>query len=327
MGLVARSPGSSELVSVCLLAYNHARTLGEAIESLLAQEHKNFELIVSDDSSTDATWQVLLSFADRDARIRPIRTPRNLGMAANANFAVGHARGRYVALLHHDDLCSPRLLSRWLEVAERHPTIAFVSNAYEVRLPSVDAGQVRVDYHPFRELTPGRLALEEIILPNWGCPIRGTALIRTDCWNAVGGMRERFGMLADVDLWMRLSARWDVGYVAEPLITVRHEPPDDYPKDYHQFSWPRFRLLYDIHATNRLEYFKDRAAKRRLEMMRFRWRVSVDELYWLTYAVLKRRWDILKTSDSVANEYEFFAARLLRKSLAASVTSLTGDTD
>ncbi|MDB4987508.1 MAG: hypothetical protein JWN04_2686 [Myxococcaceae bacterium] len=297
-------------VSVCLLAYNHARTLADALRSILAQDHAHFELIVSDDCSTDDSWAVIQRFAAADSRVRPIRTPRNLGMAANANFAVAHSSAPYIAILHHDDVCAPSLLRRWLEVAERHPSVAFVGNAYGY-------DDASVDYHPFEECTKGTLALEEALLPNWGCPIRGTALVRRSCWDAVGGIRERFGMLADVDLWMRLAARWDIGYVRDPLIIVRHECPENYPEGYHGWSWSRFRLLYDIHGTNRLEYYQDRASSHRhAEMMKFRLRVTLDELRWLAYAVLKRRRDILQTSHLVSNHYELGLARFARETLA-----------
>jgi glycosyltransferase involved in cell wall biosynthesis len=316
--------GPVPAISVCLLAYNHVRTLREAILSVLAQDWTDFELIVSDDCSTDDTWQLLEELARDDERLRPIRTPRNLGMAANANFAVSQARAPYIALLHHDDICKPSLLSSWREVAERHASVAFVSNAYELIIPAKRStpSYVRIDYHPFQECTPGRTALLDVIMPPWGCPIRGTAFIRKTAWDAVGGMRESFGMLADIDLWMRLAARWDVGYVAKPLITVRHAPPADYPADYHSFSWSRLKLLYEIHGTNRSEYLANQPLKRLVELAKFRYRVSSNEIYWLTYAIVKRRWDILRSSERVANRYELPVARLARKALARSADAL-----
>jgi GT2 family glycosyltransferase len=278
---------ASPSVSVCLLAYNHERLLEDAVESVLVQK-----------------------LATKDARIRAVRTARNLGMAGNANFAVAHGRAPYIALLHHDDLCAPDLLTRWLDVAERHPSVAFVSNAFGFYQSE------RLDYHPFDERTDGRRALERQLFRQWGCPIRGTALIRRSCWDAVGGIREQFGMLADIDLWMRLAARWDVGYVRKPVIIVRQDWPEDYPEAYHRWSWQRLRLLYDIHALNREEYFHDVPLRRRLEQLKFRVRVSANELYWLAYGVVRRRWDILSTSEEVSNPYELPPVRLARGLLA-----------
>src|SRR6185312_3833181 len=129
---------------------------------------------------------------------RVVQPARNLGMAANANFTVAQARGEYIALLHHDDVYSPNLLEAWAAVLDRHPTVGFVSNAYR------DHRNGDVSVHPFQERNVGADVLRENMLPIWGCPIRGTAMVRKRCWDAVSGMREEFGMLADVDLWMRL---------------------------------------------------------------------------------------------------------------------------
>jgi glycosyltransferase involved in cell wall biosynthesis len=308
-------PPTAPKVSVCLLVFNHGKVLAETVASVLNQTEQNFELLLSDDCSRDDSWQIIQDLAVRDPRIRPLRTPRNLGMAGNANFSAAEARGEFIALLHHDDLYVPTLLERWLDVATRHPSVGFVSNAYGF----VGSDEQKVDYHPFRECHPGREALESIFFPRWGCPVRGTALIRTSAWRSLNGMRERFGLLADVDLWMRLAARWDVGYVREPLIRVRHARPDDYPDEYVSWSWERSRLLYEIHGTNRAEYFADNRPAQRRALAVYRLRVSVDELRWLTYAVVKRRWRMLDNCHLVANSYELppvRASRALLQSLA-----------
>jgi glycosyltransferase involved in cell wall biosynthesis len=293
-------------ISVCLLSYNHGAILGETLETVLSQSFSDFELIISDDHSRDDSWAVIESFARRDARVRPVRPPQNLGMARNANFAVAQARTDYVALLHHDDLCRADLLARWYELVAEHPRVGFVTNAFAV------GGPQRIDYHPFDRVTNGREALERILLPRWGCPVRGTAMIRRSAWERAGGMRPQFGMLADVDLWMRLARDWDVGYVREPLLTVRAERPEDYPADYVHWTWDRQRLLYEIHGVNREEYFGRHSLRGRYESVRFRTRVSVDELKWLSIGLARRNEYMLSTSPRADNPYELPPIRWLR---------------
>lgn len=297
-------------ISVCLLAYNHAAILRETVATILAQDFRDFELILSDDCSTDDTWAVCQQLAAADARIRPLRTPHNLGMAGNSNFAVEHARAPFIALLHHDDLYSPRLLSAWYEVIARHPDMGFVSNAYAYHHSDL------LHDSQFPERSDGVRMLEERLLPRWDCPFRGTALIRRNCWEELGGMRLRFGLLADVDLWMRLCARWSVGYVREPVITVRHAWPEAYPSEYKAWSWPRMRIGYDIHGVNRLEHYGTGSLRDRLRFEVFRARVSANISFWLAYAVAKRRWDMLATSGEVSNPYELLPGKLLRHVLA-----------
>ena len=79
-------------ISVCLLTYNHAHLIESTIASILDQTISGYEIIVSDDCSTDNTWDVLQELAARDPRIKPVRTPHNLGMPGNANYAVSLTR-------------------------------------------------------------------------------------------------------------------------------------------------------------------------------------------------------------------------------------------
>ena len=295
-------------VSVCLLVYNHAHVLGAVVDSIRAQTLADFELIISDDCSTDDSWAVIQSYASRDARIKPQRTPRNLGMAGNANFACSAARSGYIALLHHDDLVDPRLLEKWIDVAERHPTTAFVFNDY--RSYSDQASHV-LEKRGFREVMNGREFLTRYLLSGWGSPVRGTALIRRECLDELGGFDEGFGLLSDIDLWMRFCGRWDVGYVAEPLIHVTHRRPDDYPKDYTAFSWQRMRILFQIHAAQWRKLSPSRT-KRALQWLWFRARVSAEVVKWIGYAVARHKREMLRESPLGRTAFEFPIVNLFR---------------
>jgi len=294
---------------VCLLTYNHKHIVETTLQSVLQQTYADFELIVSDDCSSDGTYALLVSMAQREPRLRVIQPPTNLGMAGNANFAVAQAQGEYIALLHHDDIYSPNLLEAWSDVLDRNPSAGFVSNSYR------DHSTGKVVDHPFSELNPGKHVLQYNMLPYWGCPVRGTAMIRKRCWDAVGGMRERFGMLADVDLWMRLVAKYDLGYVPEPLITVRHDRPECYPESYWRWSWPRLKLGYDIYGTHHQEFYGERSLHARAHQAIYRARVNADILKWLGYAIVKRRRDMLATSSEVENDYEYWPVVMTRKVL------------
>jgi GT2 family glycosyltransferase len=288
-------------VGVCLLTFDHAAIVESTLDSVLAQSLSGFELIVSDDGSSDGTWELISRRASADARIVAVRTPRNLGMAGNANFAARHTSRPFLALLHHDDLYRSDLLEKWLGVMQRQPDVTFVFNPYALY------ADTRLLDHPFSdERLDGARFLEEHLFPRWGCPVRGTALIRRRDFDAVGGLREEFGLLADVDLWMRLAARGAVGYVPEPLITVRQERPRYYPEAYQNgvWSWPRQRRLYDIHARNRLEYFDQGTWRGRLELLEFRTRLSLETAKWLSYALLRRRWSMLDSASEGATLHD-----------------------
>ncbi len=119
-------------ISVCLLTYNHVDVIESSLRTILDQTITGYEVIVSDDCSTDGTWEQILALAATDARIKPVRTPHNMGMPGNANFAVAQSDRPYIALLHHDDLYRKDLLEKWAGVLDRHADAAFVFNPYGV---------------------------------------------------------------------------------------------------------------------------------------------------------------------------------------------------
>ncbi|MCS0231422.1 glycosyltransferase family 2 protein [Vibrio alginolyticus] len=95
---------SQSLVSIIMPSYNSDGTILESIQSVLSQTYKNWELIIVDDRSTDNTWQVIQTYADKYDNIRVYQNKENLGAGASRNFAIKKARGRFIAFLDSDDL-------------------------------------------------------------------------------------------------------------------------------------------------------------------------------------------------------------------------------
>ena len=95
------------LLSVGMPVFNGQRFLAEAIESILTQTFRDFELVISDNASTDATADIVESYASQDDRIRYYRNKTNQGAARNYNQAFGLSRGKYFKWAAHDDLCAP----------------------------------------------------------------------------------------------------------------------------------------------------------------------------------------------------------------------------
>jgi glycosyltransferase involved in cell wall biosynthesis len=110
-------------VSIGMPVYNGARYLKEAIDSLLAQTYADFELIISDNASTDSTAEIIKEYAAKDRRLRCYRNEKNLGLAANQNRVYELARGEYFMLAHHDDVRAPECLERCLEILDRDPAV------------------------------------------------------------------------------------------------------------------------------------------------------------------------------------------------------------
>jgi glycosyltransferase involved in cell wall biosynthesis len=98
-------------VTLGMPVYNSERFLAASLDSLLKQDFHDFELIISDNASTDRSGEICREYAARDSRIRYVRQPRNIGAVANWNYLVHVARGRYFKWASSNDVCAPQLLS------------------------------------------------------------------------------------------------------------------------------------------------------------------------------------------------------------------------
>lgn len=123
MGEKKSDAGKSPRASIGLPVYNGENYLEEAIESILAQTFEDFELIISDDASTDTTEEICRAYADRDERIRYVRNKENLGVAPNFNLAFELSSGEYFEWAAQDDVYHPDLLLRCIEVLDRDPSV------------------------------------------------------------------------------------------------------------------------------------------------------------------------------------------------------------
>jgi glycosyltransferase involved in cell wall biosynthesis len=110
-------------VSIGLPVYNGERFLERSVDSLRCQTLADFELIISDNASTDGTWQVCRRLAAADSRIRLLRNDVNLGAAANFNTVFREARGTLFKWASSDDMCRPDLLERCVHLLERRPDV------------------------------------------------------------------------------------------------------------------------------------------------------------------------------------------------------------
>ena len=114
---------SSPSVSIGMPVYNGEKYVEEAIQSHLDQTYSDFELILTDNASTDHTEEICRSYAAKDSRVKYHRNPQNLGVAGNFRRGFELAVGRYFRWSPSDDLVSPNLLQRAVEILDRDPSI------------------------------------------------------------------------------------------------------------------------------------------------------------------------------------------------------------
>jgi glycosyltransferase involved in cell wall biosynthesis len=117
---------SAPRVTIGLPVYNGDNFLRDAVVSILSQTYEDFELIVSDNASTDETEAICREYGNLDSRVRYIRHTQNRGAAPNYNFVFEQARGEYFKWAAHDDVVHPSFLERAVEALDEHPEVALV---------------------------------------------------------------------------------------------------------------------------------------------------------------------------------------------------------
>jgi glycosyltransferase involved in cell wall biosynthesis len=128
-GALDRSRSATkDLVSVIIIFLNEERHLAEAVQSVVAQDHVNWELLLVDDGSSDRSPEIARDFAAQDPRITCLAHPggANRGMSASRNLGLAHARGEYVTFLDGDDVYLPSRLSSHVAILAANPSVAMV---------------------------------------------------------------------------------------------------------------------------------------------------------------------------------------------------------
>ncbi|MGH6792192.1 MAG: glycosyltransferase family 2 protein [Methyloceanibacter sp.] len=120
-GVECETSTRSPKVSICLITYNGASTIERALNSLLAQTYRDFELVISDDHSSDESLALCQRLTTGDPRVRFVRPPHNLGADYNMRFALSHARGKYYLWASQDDYWEPQFLERLVPALEHNP--------------------------------------------------------------------------------------------------------------------------------------------------------------------------------------------------------------
>ncbi len=201
-------------VSVIIPAYNRAGTLKKAIDSVLNQSFKDFELIVIDDGSTDETLEILRDYQDR---LKSVTIPHS-GVSAARNRGIEEAEGDFMAFLDSDDYWLPEKLAVQTDFFRRNP---------EARICQTDEtwhrhGK-RVNPGKRHHKPSGDIFYQSLRL----CLVSPSAvMIRRDLFDDVGVFDESLPACEDYDLWLRISARFPVYLIGQSLTVKTGGHPD-----------------------------------------------------------------------------------------------------
>jgi glycosyltransferase involved in cell wall biosynthesis len=207
-------------VSVLIPTYNYGRFLAEAIESVLAQDFQDFELLIADDCSADNTAEVVRPFCARDARVRFEVNSANLGMVNNWNQCLAKARGEYIKFLFGDDkLIHRQALSKMLALLNQYPSAVLAASARAI----LDKDSNTVDI--YRDLPEGchygRKIITAYLMENGKNLVGEPSVVMFRKTDARRGFDPKYQQIVDVEMWIHLLEKGDLAYTREPLCAFR----------------------------------------------------------------------------------------------------------
>ena len=207
-------------VSVCIPTYNQAQYVADTIESILKQSFEDYEIVISDDCSTDATREIIDRFARGDRRIRVLENDRNLGMVPNWNRCLRDARGEFIKFVFGDDLLTGAdALGRMVAALERDAGVALVSSPRT--LIDADSQVIKVLCHFRGDVTlPGTRVINVCLEARKNLIGEPSAVMfrRAD---AGRGFLPDYRQTVDLEMWFHLLEKGSFAHVGESLCAFR----------------------------------------------------------------------------------------------------------
>jgi glycosyltransferase involved in cell wall biosynthesis len=201
-------------VSVLLPVYNGEPYLRDAIDSVLGQSLREFELVIIDDGSSDGSREMACHYAERDRRVRVLSQP-NSGIVAALNLGLARARAEFTARMDADDICCPDRLSIQADFLRSHPRVVMVGG----RALLIDA-EGRATGEP---TTGSRHKSTDLsrFPPRVQTAIHPLIMARTEVLRGIGGYRGNFRYAEDYDLYMRLARCGDIAQIDDVVLLYR----------------------------------------------------------------------------------------------------------
>jgi len=208
----------SPLVSICIPAYNNGDHIEAAVRSVLGQTYEHLEIIVVDDASSDATFDIVKAIVD--PRIRLLKNDSNLGLAGNWNFTMGLAQGEFVKVMGADDMLEPTAIEKELQALLDNPSaVLSESDSKVVNADGTQHGTFR-RYWRSGLVSGRRVALDcTRTVDLFGSPVAN--LIRADVAKRTGGFDPSFTFIPDYDFFMSIAGAGDIFVIHEPLNSFR----------------------------------------------------------------------------------------------------------
>lgn len=208
-------------------SYNHARFIGQAIESVLGQSFFDYEFLISDDGSADNTREVVEKY--NDPRIRFFYNIKNRGACTIHNELLQFSSGKYIALINSDDVWVEGKLERQVDFLETRPNIsAYFGKASFIDEHGDSINKIQVPFGKiFDQKNRPRARWLRFFFDVGNCLCHPTSMIRRECYLKLGGYNNRMRQLPDYDMWIRLVKQYEIHIDDRSLIKFRVLPGEN----------------------------------------------------------------------------------------------------
>jgi len=216
-------------ISIIIPTYNYAQYICEAIESVLNQTYKDFEIIVVDDGSTDNTKEVIKPYLNKIKYIYQ----QNSGPSSARNRGIKEAKGEYIAFLDADDIWLAQKLELQIKFMEKEKEVGLIfSDMILFNEKGIIKNSFLKEKLFFNKLSIKPLSsTEKVIYDNVFNALlqenfipTNTVIVKKECFNKVGFFDETLFSVEDRDMWLRIGLFYDIGFINFPLVLTRfHE--------------------------------------------------------------------------------------------------------
>ncbi len=268
------------LVSILIPTYNRPEYLRRAVESCLAQTYRNFEIVITDNSTNDASAKMMAKYSD--PRVRYFSNDGNIGAVRSSNRAVELSQGKYIKFLMDDDLLKPRCLELMVEGLEKNPTAAMAMAPMD--LIDEDDRRIYPQFYVFRRMqyryryqvgdgfVDRKQLLRDYLIKDYPCCVPSGMMFRGDPLRQAGPFDAKADFAGDLDMCMRIAPHYDAFYIDEVLSSWR------YTTACHTASIHQTGLHIDAFYYITLRCLDDPATK---EIFKNEWgRIVKDSLYF-----------------------------------------------
>lgn len=208
-------------VSIVIPSFNHEKYIRECIQSVLDQTYQDFEIIITDDGSSDRSVEVIQEFVG--PRIHLYTHGENKGACTAVNNCIRKASGEYIAVLSSDDAWEPTKLEKQVAYLDDHPEAGavFTKVAFINEKSHLISSQDFKYYYVFEKENRSRQAWLNHFFYSGNCLCHPSILIRKKCYDDIGLYNERMANLPDLDMWVRLCIKYEIHILDEKLVRFR----------------------------------------------------------------------------------------------------------